>query len=340
MKPIFNYIITIHNKEALIERVLESVIKCCHENSFIYPVLDGCSDRSEEIIDTVISKNLKVSITKIKMNDVHEILSINEGLKISNQSVEGYNIILQDDVILKDDKIEEKITQLYNKVGDKLGYLSFRLGANLKKDILVNPNSLLFKDYVESAFGHGFDHAKILVPGQFTFRSIAIKSPVCIPTRIIKEFGLLDEHLAPCFHDDTEYCLRLLKNGYKNGVFAISYESDLDWGETRLHPNPKYAGYINNNMSYIKKRYTEVINRTISSNQESDVFSFSEFVDKEETRKAINQYKLSQKKRKKFETLNLSMSEKIKFYVSRGIFYKPSKFIFNFFTNAANKPND
>ncbi|MGN6195289.1 MAG: hypothetical protein ACTHOB_10145, partial [Ginsengibacter sp.] len=84
MNPIFNYIITIHNKEDLIEDVLNSVIKCCNANSFIYPVLDGCTDKSEEIVDQIIRENRNISINKIKVNDVHEIMSINEALKLSN----------------------------------------------------------------------------------------------------------------------------------------------------------------------------------------------------------------------------------------------------------------
>jgi len=329
MKPIFNYIITIHNKEDLIENVLNSVINCCHDNSYIYPVLDGCTDDSENIIDGIISMNQNISITKIKINDVHEILSINEGLRNSNQSIEGYNIILQDDVVLKDYSLEEKISQLYKNVGNQLGYLSFRLGANLKDDILDNADSLLFKDLIESAYGHGINNTKILLPGMFAFRSIAIKSPVCIPTRIIKEFGLLDEKLAPCFHDDTEYCLRLLKNGYKNGVFAIKYESDLDWGGTRKNPNPNYAKFIRNNLAYLKNKYFDEIKIIISTEQEKKTILFNEMSTNIERKKAIKQYKVSQIKRKKFESQELNSIGKIKLYLSGGILSKIFKFIFN-----------
>ena len=319
MKPIFNYIITIHNKEDLVEEVINSVIKCCNGNSFVYPVLDGCTDKSEEIIDKIISKNSKIPITKIKVNDVHEILSINEGLRQSDQSIEGYNIILQDDVILLDYSIEEKVIQLYEKIGQGLGYLSFRLGGNLKSDILDSNDGSPFKDYLENAFGHGIDKSKVLLPGQFAFRSIAIKSPVCIPTLIIKQCGFLDENLSPCFHDDTEYCLRLIKHGYKNGVFGIEYQSDLEWGGTRKNLNPDLYKIIRRNMDYIRQKYPDLILEIISSAQDKEILNFDEFTNNETNRKALHQFKINRKKRIDFELKGLSITQKIKYYIKKMI---------------------
>ncbi len=316
MKPVFNYIITIHNKENLIETVLNAVIKCCHENSYIYPVLDGCSDRSEEIVDKIISKNLNIPIAKIKLNDVHEILSINEGLKQSNQLTPGYNIILQDDVILLDYDIEKKISKLYKTAGCKLGYLSFRLGANLKTNIFDSVDGSPFTDYIESAYGHGIDNGSILLPGQLAFRSISIKSPVCIPTSIINQFGLLDEKLAPCFHDDTEYCLRLLKHGYKNGVFAIKYQSEIEWGGTRKKAGQSLYKTISQNMDYIKDKYHNDILNIIATGQQKNVVTIEEFTDLIERKMATNQYKINNKNRRKFALRGISASQKIKYYLT------------------------
>src|SRR5947208_3780892 len=45
----FDYVITIHNKEELLERVLEGVARCAGPGARVIPVLDGCSDGSESI---------------------------------------------------------------------------------------------------------------------------------------------------------------------------------------------------------------------------------------------------------------------------------------------------
>jgi len=311
MKPIFNYIITIHNKEELIAEVLNAVIKCCGDNSFIYPVLDGCTDRSEEIIDKIISANPAIPFTKIKLNDVHEIISINEGLRQSDQTKHGYNIILQDDVILQNYAIEKTIEQIYTTTGSKLGYLSFRLGANLDINLINTAEGPALIDYIESAYGHGIEKGTILLPGQLAFRHISIKSPVCIPTKIINQYGLLDVQLAPCFLDDVEYCLRLLKAGYRNAVFSIKYQSDIEWGGTRKKPDPNVPKIIKKNMAYLKKKYGIDFLNNIASLKENEIIDIGACTDLKEKAAALAQYKINNNNRLKFALKGMSLTQKI-----------------------------
>ena len=248
----FNYIITIYNKEDLIGQVLENVIKCCGENSHIYPVLDGCTDNSEKIIDEIISKNSNIAITKVYENNVHELLTINAGLKAANHEGEGYNIILQDDVVLGESHIESHIINIYSWASN-LAYLSFRLGADFKKNALDNNEIVPFDNYIENAAGHGIPDANMLPIGTFCYCDIPIKSPVCIPFHIIRKYIGFDERLAPYAHDDTELAIRLLKDGYQNGVFALKFISDLEWGGTRQSPHPEIAKVQERNIDYIRE---------------------------------------------------------------------------------------
>ncbi|MEO6221281.1 MAG: glycosyltransferase [Ginsengibacter sp.] len=233
MKPIFNYIITIHNKEDLIEDVLNSVIKCCRDNSFIYPVLDGCTDKSEEIIDRIILKNDSIKITKIHTPDVHETKSINAGLLNSNQEQHGFNIILQDDVIIDDFEIEQKIEYIYKWSIQPLGMVSFRMGANFKKNWLTNKENAPFKNFTENIYGHGSISTKIILLGQFNYRAFPFKSPICIPCEIINQLGIFEEKLSPHTYDDLEYSIRIIMAGYANGIFALKFRSRKEWGGTR-----------------------------------------------------------------------------------------------------------
>ncbi|MCX6227024.1 MAG: class I SAM-dependent methyltransferase [Bacteroidia bacterium] len=251
--PRFNYIITIHNKEDLIEQVIMSVLMCCRDNSYIYPVIDGCTDKTEIIIDRIISTFSGVPITKILLADVHELLSINAGLKAANQNEEGFNIILQDDVILADFMMEKKVIALYQWAGSRLGYVSFRLGANLIKDVLTSDQAVPYCDYVENAYGHGISQAEVLLPGFFAFRTVPIKSPVCIPTHLVRTVGMFEEKLAPYGHDDLDYAIRLLKAGYRNAVFGLRFYSDIKWGGTRTTPHPQLGDIIQRNMNLIRK---------------------------------------------------------------------------------------
>ena len=110
----FNYIITIHNKQELIKEVILGVINCAGPESYIYPVLDGCTDQSEAVIDDIIKAYPSVKIVKLHAGDIHELKSINIALNHASQHGEGYNIILQDDVILKDRDLEKKCSYLYH----------------------------------------------------------------------------------------------------------------------------------------------------------------------------------------------------------------------------------
>jgi GT2 family glycosyltransferase len=155
-----------------------------------------------------------------------------------------------------------------------------------------------------------------LLPGQLTFRTIAIKSPVCIPTSVIKRYGLLDENLAPCFHDDTEYCLRLIKEGYKNGVYAINYQSNLEWGGTRKKPDPGLYKVVSKNLRYLKEKYHPLISAIIASRQPTEVITIEEFTSLQERKQASNQYKINRRNHRSFVLKGMSAGKKIKYYLS------------------------
>lgn len=270
--PRFNYLITIHNKEDMIEEVVNSVLMCCRDNSHVYPILDGCTDRTEEIIDNIIAKNSGMPITKVFAPDVHELLSINIGLKATNQDGEGYNIVLQDDVVLADFQLEKKIIEIYKWAGNDLGYLSLRMGADFKEDACSSKESVPMKDYIENAYGHGLSNAKSLMPGYFSYKQIAIKSPVCFPFRLIRKVGMLDERLAPYGNDDLEYAIRCHGAGFKNGVLALRFYSDVKWGTTRIKPHPKMVAIHQRNMDNIRNWYGKDLEKAAKAPKSSKTY--------------------------------------------------------------------
>lgn len=230
----FNYIITIHNKEKILERTLKGVESCSSKNSIIYPVLDGCTDRSEKIVQEFIKRtNRRIII--IKTPDVHELKSINVALRrIRN----GFTICLQDDVILQDPDLEKKVENLYKKI-PSLGNVSFCRAVNLRR---MSPLRQLRHSGLHPLFEEcdlvkvvhdSCPNGKEVEYEEFVYRMVAVKSPICFPESAIKKVGIFDENLAPFAYDDHEYCLRLLKAGFKNGLFPLRFISKLEWGGTR-----------------------------------------------------------------------------------------------------------
>lgn len=264
-KTKFNYIVTIHNKQDLIQDVLMSVLLCCRNNSHVYAVLDGCTDNTEAIIDRLVEKFNGLPITKIYTNDLHELLTINAGLRAARHDGNGFNIILQDDVVLADFQLEEKIERLYSQVNFNLGYLSLRLGANIDNDILKNDSHIPLVDYIESVYGHGLPEATPLLPDYFVKRDIPIKSPVCIPFHVINRVGILEEKLAPYAHDDTDYAIRCIEAGYQNGVYALKFHSEVKWGGTRVNPHPEIAAIQLRNINFIKSIHRDMISQIIDA---------------------------------------------------------------------------
>lgn len=252
----FNYIITIHNKEHLIKDVLNSIIRCCGKNSYIYPVLDGCTDNTEKYIDE-IAKAVDVPIEKIYAPDVHEIKSINIALRHVPQNYKGCNVIIQDDVILDDIKIESYIKKTYESIGySKIGVLAFRHGVNLILD--YKNKEIRETDIIESCFGIGMS-SKPLLPGFLIERMVGVRSPECISCKVISDIGMMDEKLAPCTFDNHDYSLRCIKKGYKNLIFSIPFISNLEWGGTRSNNQDQFSKILNRNKKYLYKKHFNLI---------------------------------------------------------------------------------
>ena len=127
MSERFNYIVPIFNKEDVLPKTLEGIERCARGDDRIFCIVDGCTDRSEDIVDEYI-KNSSFTAEKILMPNVHMLLSVNEGLK---RVTRGYSIIMQDDIILKDSDTEKKLLDLYECKQGKLGVLSLRYASNI-----------------------------------------------------------------------------------------------------------------------------------------------------------------------------------------------------------------
>jgi hypothetical protein len=289
-EPFFNYIITIHNKEDLIHDVLVATLLCCGPRSRIFAVLDGCTDNTEAILDQFTGHFQSVPLVKVYTPDVHELLSINAGLRAAPQDGEGYNIILQDDVILADVNLEAKIKQLYAWGKESLGYVSFRLGVNFETNALTGGRIVPLTDCIENAYGHAVHGAEVLLPGRFAYRTVPIKSPVCLPAKLVREIGLMNEELAPYGHDDTELAIRLATAGYVNGVFALRFYSDLKWGGTRVNPHGEIPRIQARNMNKIREKYGPELQRIAQGVQRKDVISFPDICSDELDRQARLQY--------------------------------------------------
>jgi GT2 family glycosyltransferase len=256
--PRFNYIVTIHNKEDLIEKVIIGILIGAGGNSHLYLVLDGCTDGTEGVVDRLIDENSGLPITKLHAPDVHEILSLNIALRQAPQEGDGYNILVQDDVILADRDFEKKVVAVHDHFQNRIGVLSFRHGINLT----IDAGAIEEVDLIENSYGYGMCEAPLL-PGFAVERMVCLRSPQCVSFATIRQIGVLNEKYAPYSYDDHDYGLRCLRAGLVNIVYSVKVRSRVEWGGMRRKPQPGAAAIMKRNRRYVYDDH-EVFIRTLN----------------------------------------------------------------------------
>ena len=248
----FKYIITIHNSENHLREVLNGVKSVKNAFSKVYCVLDGCTDGSEAICDEF------PTFKKIVTPNVRETKAITTALAQIPQNVGDYNVILQDDVVLTDKQFEDKIINAY-RWNPKIGVLGMRHGCNFKDDVLVSGEHSSEQDLIQNEHQPEIPKVPQLEEGYITERQVVYKSPICISGDVAMKLGGYDQRFEPIAHDDTEYCIRAIKEGYKNYVLGIQLLQPPKWGGTRrftkVHEDNLY--FHKEHMNLIRNLYVK-----------------------------------------------------------------------------------
>lgn len=257
------YIITIHNKEELLEQVLGG-INACHDLSEpgeIIAVLDGCTDGSEKVVDNFSSQ---LQIKKLYSADTHEIASLNTSLAyirtFCNPQSDDLVFMLQDDVILKEPFINLKFKFLFEQFED-LGYVSMRLGLDLSS----NGSVLIESNLVESEYGHwkqvNFTNYTVVNKNDIMFKDVVVRSPTCIKWDRFERVGVFDAALSPCGFDCHDMSIRMNQAGYRNAVIGFEYYSKFGTGTMTADPNTEYnrrmTSIYERNKKYLAKKHEE-----------------------------------------------------------------------------------
>jgi glycosyltransferase involved in cell wall biosynthesis len=236
----FSYIVTVHDKEALLRRVLDGVAASASRPARVIVVLDGCSDRSPAIA-AEFRDTSPLDVRLVSTPDVHEILAINAAMEHIQP---GYVVIVQDDVVLQEPELERRVVALDERLEGKLGYLSFRMAADVRQTRLVSRVAAAVRERNPRTLGGMLDQYNYIAhPGEvndmpraalyeFHPRMIGIKSPICLGPRLVATGAVLDSSLAPYCYDDAELSLRALSRGLVNGVYPVPFTTRPEWSGT------------------------------------------------------------------------------------------------------------
>lgn len=193
-------IITTYNQEKLLEACLESLKKTNYKNYKIY-FLD---DSGKGEIGKRIKKKFKIDVI-INKENLGFSKSNNVGIKkVLKEFDPDYILLLNDDTEIVDKNWLKKLVEIGNS-DDKIGILGGRIiypdgslqnvGGYLKKWKIVKELDENKKDIFE------VDH----VMGAF----------MLMKKEVLDKIGLLDEVYSPFLLEDTDYCLRAKKTGFK-----------------------------------------------------------------------------------------------------------------------------
>lgn len=245
MKTSVSLILTVHDKEFLIEQVVSGLI----ENAStavreLIVVFDGCNDASEAKFDNYVktSSRADIDIVKLHTPDVWETKANNVGLK---QSTCEYSIIIQDDMVVTERDFDSRLKKPFHAFEDV-----FAVTARTAHNDVIKDGELWYTDRIGRENPRGAKEPKWIKKLKKTFhyksrprrelfgvRDVVNRGPLMLDNERLHALGYLDEAFAPLDLDDHDLCFRAYKkHGWVCGSYVIGYDSDLDWGQTRSNP--------------------------------------------------------------------------------------------------------
>jgi len=247
MNKTISVVMPVHNQENIVAQIVENIFIYSSENvcEFIF-VIDGCTDRTEEIIqDQVCRKLTNKPVRLLYANDVYETTSCNLGFK---KAIGDYVINFQDDMLVNEKDYDQRMLKPFDVVPELLG-VTARDAVNVR----IKGDELDFYD----VFGKDVNSPRNI----FGIRDIINRGPILFDHQKLEALNYLNEEFI-MFQDDTDLFLRAYQEkGYMSGAYVIGYESPLQWGSTRKNPHKaQWFGLLEKrNMKYIAEKYRDLI---------------------------------------------------------------------------------
>jgi len=249
-------ILTVHNKDFLIESVLNGIYENTEGMYELIVVLDGCSDQSESLVLKNANKDTRI----LYADDVFETKANNIGLK----KAEGNHVIIvQDDMVIKEKGWNQRMEKpfVFKDV--------FAVTARTAHDWRVNYNShhINLKEDLNDSWCDILIHTNHADRSNtsrdiFAVRSSVNRGPLMIDNEILEKLNYLDEIYSPQELDDHDLAYRAFKKfGKVCGCYWIDYQSDYEWGGTRKDGGVSPWLYKANhkNMKILYNRHMDLI---------------------------------------------------------------------------------
>jgi glycosyltransferase involved in cell wall biosynthesis len=250
MEKTISCVLTIHNKEDLIERVCSGINNNLSElTKEIIIVLDGCVDRSEEIVRDLF-KNSNKKITYVYTDDVFELKANNAGLK---NVTTNYALLIQDDMVINENEFDKRMLKPFIEFSDV-----FAVTAQTAHNNRIFNDILHATDSVDRRYDYPRD--------MFGIREIANRGPLMYNYNDLVKLNFFDEYLAPNSYDDHDLSYKAYRDLNKvSGLYWIDYESRSEWGTGRQkNQNIHQEAHVRNSR-IIMDRYSDLLTGIIKN---------------------------------------------------------------------------
>lgn len=253
-------ILTIHNQEELIQRVIKSIIDNKSEyTKELIVIFDACTDKSEQYVKEILNKIKDIKILYNYTDDLYELKCNNIGLK---QSTCNYSLIIQDDMIIQEKDFDKRMLKPF-AFSDTFGAT-----ARIAHNYIKIGDQITWNDFA------GFDpyNPKIIPTRReiFTIRDVSNRGPLMLDNEKTQKLNYLDEIFWPENLDEHDICLRAWINyGWVSGSYWIKWTSKEEWGGTRKNQQ-KYLWFEEcgkKNKQTLFKRHVDYISSGVKHNE-------------------------------------------------------------------------
>ena len=264
-------LLTVHNKEKLIKKVLASIIKNTPQPYELIIVFDGCEDRSELIAKKYLNKrsNKKIDSTFLYADDVFETKANNIGLKKCTGDLIS---IIQDDMVIAENEWNLNLAKPFKSFNDV-----FSVTAHTSHNVRFVPPKEDEKpgEYFMLSWPDQIGyrtHDRKPSRDIFHIRLTSNRGPLMVSHEYLEKLNYLDEIFSPQTCDDHDLNMRArLKYDLVTGFYPIDFISEHMWGTTRNDDGGQQEWNIKaeqKNMKIIYERYKEVIKNEIVESRE------------------------------------------------------------------------
>lgn len=245
MRKKISTLLTIHNKDFLIERVCDGLINNLSEdNEQIIVVFDGCIDNSESLAKNILKRYHK-KVDYVYTDDVFETKANNAGLRLVEND---YVIIVQDDMVVKERNFDLRMLKPFQNFEDVFAVTSFVAHNNIFNE---NTRQINYTDVASKNTSQR---------DIFYAREYGNRGPLMYDYQDVVKLNYLDEYFAPLHYDDMDLSIRAFKELNKvSGLYWIDYESDLSWGTSRQKNHNLHSELMQINAAKILEKHKDIL---------------------------------------------------------------------------------